>query len=77
MEITLDDIQAYAKELKIELEDGIADQLLLGMSIEADHGSKLGEVVNITEDDGLMTFKIALAHLMELPHYYTRLTQML
>jgi len=46
-----------------------------GLSTELEHGSVNPET-NITNDDEILTTKIALAHLKEIPDYYTRLEQM-
>jgi len=48
------------------------DQFTKGMSVELEHGSRDPET-NVTNDDPLLTGKIALAHLREFPDYYTRL----
>jgi hypothetical protein len=45
------------------------------MDVELEHGRHdLG--TNVTDDDPIVTGKIALAHLNEFPDYYTRLEQM-
>ena len=46
-----------------------------GMDVELEHGS-VDSVTNLTDDDPLPTAKIALAHLNEIPDYYTRLKKM-
>ena len=51
------------------------DQFRRGLDVELEHG--LHDVgTNVTDDDPLVTGKIALAHLREFPDYYTRLEQM-
>ena len=46
-----------------------------GMDVELEHG--LHDVsTNVTDDDPIVTGKIALAHLNEFPDYYTRLAVM-
>ncbi|HSC49747.1 MAG TPA: DUF5661 family protein [Gaiellaceae bacterium] len=51
------------------------EQFRMGMDVELEHGSHdLG--TNVTDDDPIVTGKIALAHLNEFPDYYTRLEQM-
>ena len=55
---------------KIELE-----QFRIGMDVELEHGIVNMET-NITDDDSILTAKIALAHLAEYPDYYSRLMQM-
>jgi hypothetical protein len=46
-----------------------------GLDVELEHGRRDPET-NVTGDDPLLTGKIALAHLRELPDYYTRLREM-
>lgn len=43
--------------------------------MEAEHG-QVDSVTNVTDDNPLTTGKIALAHLNEIPDYYTRFQQM-
>ena len=51
------------------------EQFRMGMDVELEHGT--GEVrTNVTDDDPMITAKIALAHLNEYPDYYTRLRAM-
>jgi len=45
------------------------------MDVELEHG-KEDPNTNVTNDDPLMTGKIALAHLNEFPDYYTRLLEL-
>lgn len=52
-----------------------ADQFMRGMNVELEHGS-IDSKTNVTNDDPLMTGKIALAHLNEFPDYYDRLEEM-
>ncbi len=51
------------------------DELVKGMFAELEHGSH-NQNTNVTDDDPIQTFKIALAHLDELPDYYTRLEKL-
>jgi Protein of unknown function (DUF5661) len=46
-----------------------------GMEVELEHGSR-DPRTNVTDDDPILTGKIALAHLRELPDYYARLEEM-
>jgi len=51
------------------------DELRRGMNVELEHGlSDSG--TSATELDHIVTARIALAHLAELPDYYTRLAVM-
>ncbi len=56
--------------LKFDLE-----QFRMGLEVELEHGV-VDPVTNVTNDDLTMTAKIALAHLKEIPDYYTRLKKM-
>lgn len=51
------------------------EQFRAGMDVELEHGTRDPET-DVTGDDALLTGKIALAHLRELPDYYTRLARM-
>jgi len=55
---------------KIELE-----QFRIGLDVELEHGTVDMET-NVTDDDSILTAKIALAHLHEYPDYYSRLMKM-
>jgi hypothetical protein len=45
------------------------------VDVELEHGLR-DPTTNVTDDDPLVTGKIALAHLNEFADYYTRLDQM-
>lgn len=51
------------------------EQFRIGLNVELEHGT-VDLHTNVTNDDPILTGKIALAHLNELPDYYTRLAQM-
>ena len=51
------------------------EQFRIGMDVELEHGLQ-DLATNVTNDNSLMTGKIALAHLNEFPDYYTRLKKM-
>jgi len=51
------------------------DEFHKGMKVELEHGSKLGEKTDVTKNDLAVTGRITLAHLLEVPDYYTRLKQ--
>ena len=51
------------------------DQFRRGMDVELEHGLH-DLLTNVTDDDPVVTGKIALAHLNEFPDYYDRLEQM-
>jgi DNA-directed RNA polymerase alpha subunit len=51
------------------------EQLRMGMDVELEHGTQDPET-NVTNDDVVVTAKIARAHLNEFPDYYSRLEVM-
>ena len=71
--------QARAVAVEIGIEFGIAsfdvEQLRRGMEVELEHGLRDRET-NVTDDDSLLTGRIAWAHLKEIPDYYDRLDRM-
>jgi hypothetical protein len=76
-EFTLDEAAAVAKDLGLDLAgEGIdLEQFRMGLGVELEHGTHDPET-DVTGDDRLTTGKIALAHLREIPDYYTRLAKM-
>jgi hypothetical protein len=50
------------------------EQLRAGLDVELEHGRRNLDT-DVTHDDPIATAKIALAHLAEMPDYYTRLAQ--
>ena len=51
------------------------EQFRMGLNIELEHG-KRDPATDVTHDEPIVTGKIALAHLNEIPDYYTRLAVM-
>src|SRR2546430_980576 len=51
------------------------EQFRIGMDVELEHGVR-DPATNVSDDDPLVTGKIALAHLNEFPDYDTRLEEM-
>ncbi len=51
------------------------NQFRMGMDVELEHGT-VDPNTNVTNDDPIITGKIALAHLNEFPDYYDRLEKM-
>jgi hypothetical protein len=51
------------------------EQFRRGLDVELEHG-RHDPSTNVTDDDPVITGKIALAHLNEFADYYTRLEQM-
>ncbi|MBU1036686.1 hypothetical protein KKF32_01455 [Patescibacteria group bacterium] len=63
------------EELGIDWSKFDIEQFRMGLDVELEHGLHDPQT-NVTDDDPLITGKIALAHLNEFPDYYTRLLKM-
>lgn len=61
--------------IDFDVESFDLEQFRMGMDVELEHGL-ISPETNVTDDDAAMTGKIALAHLREIPDYYTRLAAM-
>ncbi|MDN4186191.1 MAG: DUF5661 family protein [Dehalococcoides mccartyi] len=70
-----DEAEAVAEILGITFEKYDIEQFRMGMDVELEHGTR-DPKTNVTNDDPVMTGKIALAHLNEIEDYYTRLAKM-
>ncbi len=68
---TKEEILRAIKTLGIVFDKFTIDDLITGINIELEHGSRNPET-NVTNDDLLLTMKIALAHLNEFPNYYNK-----
>ena len=60
-----------AKVLNIKFDKFSIDEFLDGINKEVEHGTK-NMKTNVTNDDLILTAKIALAHLNEYPNYYNK-----
>ncbi len=67
--ITLQELVSLINELNISLDKFSIKDLMTGYNIELEHGT-VNPRTNVTNDDKIMTLKIALAHLNEYPDYY-------
>jgi hypothetical protein len=72
---TTEEALRVGRELGIRWTEVDVEQFRMGLEVELEHGVR-NAVTNVTNDDLLLTGKIALAHLLELPDYYTRLMRM-
>lgn len=70
-----DEAKAIGERLGIEWVKFDVDQFRRGMDVELEHGTRDPET-DVTDDDPLLTGKIAWAHLREFPDYYDRLEKM-
>lgn len=69
---TEDQARETGDKLGIKWDKFDVDQFRRGMDVELEHGTR-DLSTNVTNDDILITGKIALAHLNEFPDYYDRL----
>lgn len=67
--------KAIGEQLGIRWDSFDVEQFCAGLRVELEHGT-VNQLSNVTDDDSLMTGKIALAHLAEFPDYYARLAKM-
>jgi len=74
-QFTAEEAKKTGEELGIKWDKFDVEQFRRGMDIELEHGLE-NPITNVTNDDALMTGKIALAHLNEFGDYYTRLDKM-
>ena len=72
---TAEEAKAIGEKLGIDWSKFNVEQFRMGMDVELEHG-KVDAETNVTNDDPLLTGKIALAHLNEFPDYYDRLYEM-
>jgi len=75
MKFSMEDARKAGDVIGIDWGKYNLEQFMLGMNIELEHGTRDSET-NVTDDDAVMTGKIAFAHLKELPDYYDRLKKM-
>ena len=74
-QFTAEEAKAVGEQLGIKWDEFDVDQFRRGMDVELEHGTQ-DPLTNVTNDDPIMTGKIALAHLNEFPDYYDRLEEM-
>lgn len=72
---TKEHAKKIGEQLGITWDKYDVEQFRMGMDVELEHGT-INSNTNVTNDNPLMTGKIALAHLNEIPDYYTRLAEM-
>ncbi len=72
---TTEEARQIGEALGIDWSKFDVEQFRMGLDIELEHGL-VDPHTNVTNDDSIMTGKIALAHLNEFPDYYTRLEKM-
>jgi len=72
---TDEEAKRIGDELGINWDVVELEEFRMGLGVELEHGSHDPET-NVTNDDEILTGKIALAHLREFPDYYTRLEKL-
>lgn len=73
--VTSDEAKQIGGTLGINWDRIDLEQFRRGLAVEFEHGAHDPET-NVTNDDAILTGKIAWAHLKEFPDYYTRLAQL-
>ena len=67
----INDILNVAKKLNIDFTKFSLQDFITGINIELEHGL-INPLTNVTNNNLLLTAKIALAHLNEFPNYYNK-----
>lgn len=67
----LKDILEVANELNIDFTKFSLSDFITGINIELEHGL-INQQTNVSNNNLLITAKIALAHLNEFPNYYNK-----
>lgn len=73
--VSADEAKQIGGTLGIDWANIELDKFQRGLEVEFEHGAHDPET-NITNDDLVLTGKIAWAHLKEFPDYYTRLDRL-
>ena len=74
-EFLMEEAKIIGLKLGIDWRKFDVDQFRRGLNIELEHG-KIHTDTNVSNDESLVTGKIALAHLNEFPDYYDRLEKL-
>lgn len=73
--VTSDEAKKIGTTLGVDWSTIDPEQFRRGLEVEFEHGTRDPET-NVTNDDPLLTGKIAWAHLKEFADYYTRLDRL-
>jgi hypothetical protein len=75
--VSAEEARSVGQRIGIDWETAPFDveQFRIGMEVEFEHGTH-DPATNVTDDDPVVTGKIALAHLNEFADYYLRLQKM-
>jgi hypothetical protein len=72
---TVEEAKKVGDALGVDWKSIAVEQFRMGLNVELEHGARDPQT-NVTNDDIMLTGKIAWAHLKEFPDYYDRLEQM-
>jgi len=75
LSFTAEEAKSIGEQLGIDWSKWDIEQFRMGLDVELEHGT-VSPATNVTDDDPILTGKIALAHLNEFADYYTRLEAM-
>lgn len=75
MQFSREEARKIGEDLGIDWSKVDFEQFMIGLEVELEHGSA-DPRTNVTNNDPILTGKIAWAHLNELPDYYTRLKKL-
>ena len=77
MHFSVEEARRVGEQIGIEWSTApfAVEEFRAGMDVELEHGLQ-DPSTNVTDDDPVVTAKIALAHLNEFADYYTRLERM-
>ena len=74
-DFTAEEAESIANAIGVDWTRTPIEEFRMGLRVELEHGAQDSRT-NVTNDDMIVTGKIALAHLNEFPDYYTRLARM-
>ena len=72
---TTKEAREVGEKLGVKWDKFDVEQFRKGMDVELEHGRR-DPRTNVTNDDPILTGKIAWAHLIEFPDYYERLEKL-
>ena len=75
MRLTDAQVKRTAKYLNIDTRKLPVKILKTGMKVELEHGAQ-DKRTNVTNNDLILTAKITIAHIIEIPDYYDRLAKL-
>ena len=74
-QFTIEDAKRIGDVIGVDWNKYNVEQFKMGLEVELEHGSHDVQT-NVTNNDEIMTGKIAFAHMKEFPDYYERLEKM-